>query len=47
MLIVRGRNLPPYDVERSIEGVAGVGPGQAVVFAAPDEGRGRNRSSQS
>lgn len=41
MLIVRGRNLPPYDVERSIEGVAGVGPGQAVVFAAPDEGRGR------
>ena len=41
MLIVRGRNLPPYDVERSIEGVAGVGPGQTVVFAAPDEGRGR------
>jgi acyl-CoA synthetase (AMP-forming)/AMP-acid ligase II len=41
MLIVRGRNLPPYDVERSIEAVAEVGPGQAVVFAAPDEGRGR------
>ncbi len=41
MLIVRGRNLPPYDVERSIGALAHVGPGQAVVFSAPDDGRGR------
>lgn len=41
MLIVRGRNMPPYDVERSIEELAHIGPGQAVVFSAPDEGRGR------
>lgn len=41
MLIVRGRNLPPYDVERSIGALAHVGPGQVVVFSAPDDGRGR------
>ena len=41
MLIVRGRNLPPYDVERSIESLPQVGPGQSVVFSAPDDGRGR------
>lgn len=41
MLIVRGRNLPPYDVERSIGALPRVGPGQAVVFSAPDDGRGR------
>ena len=41
MLIVRGRNMPPYDVERSIGELAQVGPGQAVVFSAPDDGRGR------
>lgn len=41
MLIVRGRNLPPYDVERLIGELPQVGPGQAVVFSAPDTGRGR------
>lgn len=41
MLIVRGRNLPPYDVERSMSALQRVGPGQAVVFSAPDDGRGR------
>lgn len=41
MLIVRGRNMPPYDVERSIGELAQVGPGQAVVFCTPDDGRGR------
>ena len=41
MLIVRGRNLPPYDVEREIETLPQIGPGCAVVFSAPDERRGR------
>lgn len=41
MLIVRGRNMPPYDIERSIGELAQVGPGQAVVFSTPDDGRGR------
>ena len=41
MLIVRGRNMPPYDVERSIGELSHVGPGQAVVFSTPDDGRGR------
>jgi len=39
MLIVRGRNLPPYDVEREIENLPQIG--CAVVFSAPDERRGR------
>lgn len=38
MLIVRGRNLPPYDVERTIEESPDVGSGQAVVFCVPDAG---------
>lgn len=41
MLIIRGRNMPPYDVERLIGDLPGVGPGQAVVFSVPDEERGR------
>lgn len=41
MLIVRGRNLPPYDVEQVIGVLPQVGPGQVVVFSAPDDGRGR------
>lgn len=41
MLIIRGRNMPPYDVERMIGDLPGVGPGQAVVFSVPDEERGR------
>ncbi len=41
MLIVRGRNFPPYDVERLIGTLPLVGPGQTAVFAAPDTGRGR------
>jgi acyl-CoA synthetase (AMP-forming)/AMP-acid ligase II len=40
MLIIRGRNLPPYDVERSIEELPDVGPGQAVVFCVPDTAGG-------
>lgn len=41
MLIVRGRNLPPYDVEQVIGTLPQVGAGYAVVFAVPDDGRGR------
>lgn len=41
MLIIRGRNLPPYDVEQAIGELPEVGPGQAAVFCAPDDGRGR------
>ncbi len=43
MLIIRGRNLPPYDVERTIGELPEVGPGQVVVFSTPDERRGRER----
>lgn len=43
MLIIRGRNLPPYDVERVIGELAGVGLGNAVVFSVPDQARGRER----
>lgn len=43
MLIVRGRNLPPNDVEDVIAELPGVGYGQAVVFAAPDRDGGRER----
>ncbi len=41
MLIVRGRNIPPYDVERAVEAVSQVGSGQVVVFSVDDDGRGR------
>jgi len=43
MLIIRGRNLPPYDVERTLGELPEVGPGQAVVFCTPDADRGRER----
>jgi len=43
MLIIRGRNMPPYDVEQAIGELAEVGPGQSVVFSVPDEDRGRER----
>lgn len=43
MLIIRGRNLPPYDVERTIEEFRDVGPGQAVVFCVPNGGGGAER----
>lgn len=43
MLIVRGRNFPPYDVERVIGDLPQVGQGQSVVFSVPDQGRGRER----
>ena len=43
MLIIRGRNLPPYDVERTIEEFGDVGPGQAVVFCVADTGGGAER----
>ncbi|MCB0923685.1 MAG: AMP-binding protein [Mycobacterium sp.] len=43
MLIIRGRNMPPYDVERTIGDIPAVGPGQAVVFSTPDEASGRER----
>ena len=39
MLIVRGRNLPPYDVETVIEEHPAVGPGHAVVFSHSTEHR--------
>lgn len=40
MLIVRGRNFPPYDVEREIDGLSGAG-GVSVVFSLHDEQRAR------
>lgn len=40
MLIVRGRNFPPYDVEREIDGLSGAG-GVSVVFSMRDEQRAR------
>lgn len=36
MVIVRGRNFPPYDVERAIEDLPGLGPGSAAVISVPD-----------
>lgn len=41
MLIVRGRNLPPYDIELAIDNIPEVGLGHTVVISLPDEGRGR------
>jgi len=43
MLIVRGRNLPPYDVERVIGEIPGVGYGQSVVCAVRDDRNGAER----
>lgn len=43
MLIIRGRNMPPHDIERVIGEIPEVGHGQVVVFATPDEVRGRER----
>ena len=43
MLIIRGRNLPPYDVEHAIGEIPEVGPGNAVVFSVLDGERGRDR----
>ncbi|TEA06579.1 putative ligase [Mycobacteroides salmoniphilum] len=40
MLIVRGRNFPPYDIEREIDGMSGAG-GVSVVFSLRDEQRAR------
>ncbi|WDZ82843.1 AMP-binding protein [Micromonospora cathayae] len=40
MLIVRGRNLPPYDVEAVIEEHPQVGTGASAVFSCPTEERG-------
>ncbi|AKC41722.1 AMP-binding protein [Mycobacteroides chelonae] len=40
MLIVRGRNFPPYDIEREIDSISGAG-GVSVVFSLPDEQRAR------
>lgn len=40
MLIVRGRNFPPYDIEREIDGICGAG-GVSVVFSLRDEKRAR------
>ncbi|VAZ81383.1 Putative ligase [Mycobacterium persicum] len=41
MLIVRGRNFPPYDVERTIDAMPDIGAGHAIVFSVPDARRGR------
>jgi len=40
LVIVRGRNFPPYDVEKIIDDVDSIGPGRSLVFSIPDEGRG-------
>ena len=44
MLIIRGRNLPPYDVESVIGEIPGVGQGNAVVFSVPGGNRGDERT---
>lgn len=44
MLIIRGRNLPPYDVESVIGDIAEVGQGNAVVFSVPGGIRGDERT---
>lgn len=41
MLIIRGRNLPPYDVELAIDNMPEVGLGRTVVISIPDAGRGQ------
>lgn len=40
MLIVRGRNIPPYDLEEVIEEHPQVEQGRSVVFSVPDPQRG-------
>lgn len=40
MLIVRGRNIPPYDIEAVIEGHALVPGGSSVVFSLPKPDKG-------
>ncbi|MEV4811434.1 AMP-binding protein [Micromonospora avicenniae] len=40
MLIVRGRNLPPYDVEAVIEEHPHIGAGNSAVFSCPTEDQG-------
>jgi acyl-CoA synthetase (AMP-forming)/AMP-acid ligase II len=37
MLIVRGRNMPPYDVEAVIEQHTDIGAGNAAVFSIPSD----------
>ncbi len=44
MLIVRGRNVPPYDIERLIGELPEVGLGHAVVFAVTDPLGGGERN---
>lgn len=41
LVIVRGRNFPPYDIERVIDNLACIGPGRSLVFSIPDAGRGQ------
>ncbi|MFG2974473.1 AMP-binding protein [Streptomyces sp. NPDC048331] len=36
MIVVRGRNLPPYDVEQTIETLPAVGAGNSAVFSHAD-----------
>lgn len=40
MLIVRGRNIPPYDIEAAIEGHEMVPGGSSVVFSLPVPDKG-------
>ncbi len=44
MLIIRSRNLPPYDVECAIGDLPEVGQGNAVVFSVPGGNRGVERN---
>lgn len=43
MVIVRGRNYPPYDIERAIENLPVVSEGNAVVFSSPDPSSGAEK----
>ena len=38
MVIVRGRNLPPHDIERAIERLPDVDAGSTAVFSVPGDG---------
>ncbi|MBI5478785.1 MAG: fatty acyl-AMP ligase [Deltaproteobacteria bacterium] len=43
VIITRGRNLFPEDIERAVDGVPGVRVGRSVAFGVPDEELGTER----
>ena len=43
MIIIRGRNYYPHDIEELVGKVEGVNPGRVVAFGVPDEASGTER----